>query len=194
LDAKNKHVASSTIKVKIRFPTTIRISLNIKNINCREKKVTIQFPTIIKNCLVMTNMDCRELLAHLHIPLGWQTEEMEYGMVLQHSLGCHGCWQAFFQLIFGWNWIAMISLPSMIKNCLVMINMAWWELLEHLHIPLGRHTEEMEWLFSTCLGVMAANKLYLPADFLLNNNDFLAKHDQKLPSWMLKINRLLPAQ
>jgi hypothetical protein len=53
--------------------------------------IMISLPTIIKTAPVMTNMVCRELLAHLHIPLGRQTEEMVYGMVLQHSLGCHGC-------------------------------------------------------------------------------------------------------
>jgi hypothetical protein len=77
----------------------------------------------------------------------------------------------------------MIFLPSMIKNCLVMTNMDCRELLAHLHIPLGRQTEEMERFFSTHLGVMAANKLSFPADFWLNSNDFLAKHHQKLPSY-----------
>jgi hypothetical protein len=38
-----------------------------------------------------------------------------------------------------------------------MTDMDGRELLAHHHIPFGTHIEDIEWLFSNHLGVMAAN-------------------------------------
>jgi hypothetical protein len=40
-----------------------------------------------------------------------------------------------------------------------MTNMDCGELLAHHHIPFGTHVKDIEWLFSSHLGVMADNKL-----------------------------------
>ena len=42
-----------------------------------------------------------------------------------------------------------------------MTNMDCGELLAHHHIPFGTHVNDIEWLFSSHLGVIADNKLAL---------------------------------